>query len=164
MDLQLRGKRALVTGSSIGIGESIARGLAAEGVRVVVHGRERERTERVARQIVASGGDAIAVLGDLTRDAEVERLCGDVVRRLGGIDILVNNAGGVGRKKRVGCGRCRRLGRDFRSQCAGDRAAREARLAGHAGRKMGADHQHFQRGRRYAPGHRGRLRREQGGD
>ena len=61
MNLQLGGKRALVTGSSIGIGEAIARALAAEGVAVAVHGRERERAERVTREITDAGGRAVVV-------------------------------------------------------------------------------------------------------
>lgn len=55
MDLQLNGKRALVTGSSAGIGEAIAKTLAAEGVKVVVNGRNTERAERVAEAIRGSG-------------------------------------------------------------------------------------------------------------
>ena len=99
MDLGLKGKRALVTGSSIGIGEAIVRALAAEGVAVAVHGRERERAERVAGEIKAAGGKAVVVLGDLTRDDEVERMAGEARRLLGGVDVLVNNAGGSGEKQ-----------------------------------------------------------------
>lgn len=99
MNLQLGGKRALVTGSSIGIGEAIARALAAEGVAVAVHGRERERAERVTREITDAGGRAVVVLGDLTRDDEVKRMAGEAERLLGGVDILVNNAGGSGEKQ-----------------------------------------------------------------
>ncbi len=98
MDLQLSGKRALVTGSSVGIGETITRTLAVEGVAVAVHGRERERAERVAAEIVSAGGRAVVVLGDLTRDYEVKRIAEETGRQLGGVDILVNNAGGSGKK------------------------------------------------------------------
>src|SRR5882757_10691577 len=65
MDLRLQGKRALVTGSSIGIGEAIARALAAEGVAVAIHGRQPERTYTVAAEIEAQGGKTAVVLGDL---------------------------------------------------------------------------------------------------
>lgn len=99
MNLQLSGKRALVTGSSVGIGEAIARTLAVEGVAVAVHGRERERAERVAKEIVAAGGRAVVVLGDLTRDDEVKHIAEDATRQMGGVDILVNNAGGSGEKQ-----------------------------------------------------------------
>ena len=100
MDLQLTGKRALVTGSSIGIGEAIARTLATEGATVAVHGRDRDRAERVAAAITTAGGKAVAVLGDLTDDDAVARLAEEAGRRLGGIDIVVNNAGGSGDKQR----------------------------------------------------------------
>ena len=68
MDLELVGKRALVTGSSSGIGAEIARMLAAEGVAVVVHGRDRARTQAVATGIEAAGGRAATALGDLISD------------------------------------------------------------------------------------------------
>src|SRR5262245_29601627 len=84
MDLQLKGKRALVTGSSAGLGEAIAKQLASEGVTVIVHGRNRERTRAVADAIGAE-----FVLGDLAADAGAD----DVARASGDIDILVNNAG-----------------------------------------------------------------------
>jgi 3-oxoacyl-[acyl-carrier protein] reductase len=94
MDLQLDGKTALVTGSSKGIGEAIAGKLASEGAVVIVHGRDRAQTEKVANDIVARGGLAHAVLGDLTRDEEVHRLVEEAEKFSGRIDILVNNAGG----------------------------------------------------------------------
>ena len=98
MDLHLSGKRALITGSSIGIGEAIARGLAAEGVTVAIHGRNRERADRVAQEIAAAGGKVVVVLGDVTSDDDVVRMAGEAERLLGGVDILVNNAGGSGEK------------------------------------------------------------------
>ena len=83
MDLQLAGKRALVTGSSSGIGSEIARMLAAEGIGVVVHGRNVERTQAVVRQIEDAGGRAAIALGDLmTEDGKAGRL-GDVVELVG---------------------------------------------------------------------------------
>jgi 3-oxoacyl-[acyl-carrier protein] reductase len=96
MDLKLDGKVALVTGSSKGIGEAIARGLARENAVVVVHGRDRSETERVAHDISALGGQVHAVVGDLTVDDEVEHLVGRAQTLAGPIDILVNNAGGSG--------------------------------------------------------------------
>jgi NAD(P)-dependent dehydrogenase (short-subunit alcohol dehydrogenase family) len=66
MDLQLTGKRALVTGSSSGIGSGIAQELAAEGVLVVVHGRNVERANAVAAKINAAGGKAAVAIGDLS--------------------------------------------------------------------------------------------------
>ena len=98
MDLQLSGKRALISGSSIGIGETIARTLADEGVRVAIHGRDADRAGQVATSITERGGAAVVVIGDLTDDVAVARLIQDTERLLGGVDILVNNAGGSGEK------------------------------------------------------------------
>ena len=94
MDLQLQNKVALVTGSSKGIGEGVARGLAKEGATVLVHGRDRMKTEEVAHDIISSGGHAFAVFGDLTVPDQVDRLVRDSKAAAGSIDILVNNAGG----------------------------------------------------------------------
>jgi 3-oxoacyl-[acyl-carrier protein] reductase len=69
MDLHLRGKRALVTGSSSGIGAEIARMLASEGVKVVVHGRDKTRAKTVAQRIESAGGQAVVALGDLNSEA-----------------------------------------------------------------------------------------------
>ncbi|MCW4114010.1 SDR family NAD(P)-dependent oxidoreductase [Aurantimonas sp. MSK8Z-1] len=96
MDLRLDRKVALVTGSSKGIGEAVAKTLAREGARVVVHGQNAEDSLAVARAIVDEGGRAHAVVGDLTKDDEVERLVRDAQAAAGRIDILVNNAGGSG--------------------------------------------------------------------
>ncbi|TFV55809.1 SDR family NAD(P)-dependent oxidoreductase [Mycobacterium sp. PS03-16] len=89
MDMGISGKRALVTGSTAGLGRAIAEMMAGEGVSVVVHGRDAERARQVVERIRSRGGDAVAVLGDLTGDdgaAAVAQACGEV-------DILVNNAG-----------------------------------------------------------------------
>jgi 3-oxoacyl-[acyl-carrier protein] reductase len=94
MDLQLSGKRALVTGSSSGVGAAIAHLLAAEGAAVVVHGRDDERTRSVADQITRQGGTAHAMTADLTREAATQSLRERIEGAIGGIDILVNNAGG----------------------------------------------------------------------
>lgn len=99
MDLQLDGKTALVTGSSKGIGEAIARKLAAEKAIVVIHGRDRVQAQHIANAILAQGGHAYVVVGDLTHDEEVQRLVEEAEALVGGIDILVNNAGGSGGTK-----------------------------------------------------------------
>ena len=93
MDLQLGGKRALVTGSSRGIGEAIAKTLAQEGVSVVVHGRNRERTKRVAQEIIANGGKAETAVGELDTDEGAKMVADLALSSLGGVDILINNAG-----------------------------------------------------------------------
>ena len=92
MDLRLAGKRALVTGSSSGIGEAIVKLLAAEGVAVVVHGRNESRANAVAEAIRVGGGKAEVTLGDLTTDAGADAVVAMVLAS-GPIDILVNNAG-----------------------------------------------------------------------
>ncbi len=93
MDLQLKGKRALVTGSSSGIGEAIAKELAAEGASVVVHGRREAEARRVAEAIVQAGGKAKVAIGDLAADDQAEAVAKAALGAFGGIDILVNNAG-----------------------------------------------------------------------
>jgi 3-oxoacyl-[acyl-carrier protein] reductase len=91
MDLKLKGRRALVTGSSSGIGEGIARMLAQEGCAVVVHGRNRERAEKVAADINAAG----VAIGDLSTDEGAAAVYAQARSALGAsIEILVNNAGG----------------------------------------------------------------------
>ena len=85
----LAGKRALVTGSSAGIGTAIAERLAADGACVLVHGRREAAARRVADEIRARGGAADCVVGDLTTDAGAAA----VVNAARGVDILVNNSG-----------------------------------------------------------------------
>ena len=93
MDLQLNGKRALVTGSTSGIGEQIAKTLAAEGAAVVINGRNETEAARVAKEIADAGGKATVALGDLGGDAEAAKVADAALAAFGGIDILVNNAG-----------------------------------------------------------------------
>ena len=91
MDLKLKDRRALVTGSSSGIGEAVARLLAQEGAAVVVHGRNRERAEKVAAEIKAAG----VAIGDLSTDEGAATVHDQARAALGGnIEILINNAGG----------------------------------------------------------------------
>jgi len=94
MDLQLTGKRALVTGSSSGIGAGIAEELAREGALVVVHGRNRDRAEAVAQGIRDSGGQVALAIGDLSTDEGADVVTAAALEAFGGIDILINNAGG----------------------------------------------------------------------
>lgn len=73
MDLQLSGKRALITGSNSGIGAAIAKALAAEGASVVIHGRNAKRCQTVAGEITAAGGKAIVTTGDVATEAVARR-------------------------------------------------------------------------------------------
>ncbi|MBN9204890.1 SDR family NAD(P)-dependent oxidoreductase [Methylibium petroleiphilum] len=91
MDLQLTGKQALVSGSTAGIGYSIAEALAREGARVIVNGRTEAAVERAVAQLRAASGPNAAegFAGDLSTAAAAEAL----VRRFPDVEILVNNLG-----------------------------------------------------------------------
>ncbi|HET6486650.1 MAG TPA: SDR family NAD(P)-dependent oxidoreductase [Spirochaetia bacterium] len=84
---------AIVTGSTSGIGAAAARRLAAEGARVVVTGRDEARGSRVTAEIRSSGGTALFVRADVSREEDCRRIVETTVRELGRLDILVNNAG-----------------------------------------------------------------------
>lgn len=100
MDLELEGKRALVTGSSSGIGAAIARLFAAEGAKVMVHGRDEAKAKAVVQSIVHAGGEADFVTGALNEEADCARVAKAAIDRFGGVDILVNNAGGMAASSR----------------------------------------------------------------
>jgi NAD(P)-dependent dehydrogenase (short-subunit alcohol dehydrogenase family) len=92
--MRLKGKKALVTGASRGIGRGIAEIFAEEGADVAVnYVASPEKAEDVAKWIRAKGRNAIAVQGDVARRADVERMMDKAWSELGGLDILVNNAG-----------------------------------------------------------------------
>jgi len=93
MDLQLKGKRALVTGSSSGIGAETARWLAAEGAHVVIHGRRTAAVADLVKDLQGEGLNAAGVTGDLSSDAGADAAATAALAAFGGIDILVNNAG-----------------------------------------------------------------------
>ena len=93
MELNLKGKTAIVTGSSSGIGEGIAKCLAKEGVQVMVHGRKKQELQLVVQEITKSGGVAHFVEGDLTIDQDAERVVDVTLKTFNQLDILVNNAG-----------------------------------------------------------------------
>jgi 3-oxoacyl-[acyl-carrier protein] reductase len=91
---ELKGRTALVTGSSRGIGAAIARVFAANGASVAVHGRDPGAVAAVTAEINQCGGRAVSVLADLTRYEEVEAMRDSVEAGLGPVDLLVANAGG----------------------------------------------------------------------
>jgi 3-oxoacyl-[acyl-carrier protein] reductase len=94
LDAQLKGRVALVTGASRGIGKAIAEALGRHGAKVAVNFHERAReAEAVATSIAASGGNAIAVRADVSVAAGVEAMVAEITARLGAIELLVNNAG-----------------------------------------------------------------------
>lgn len=91
MSRDLKGKVALVTGASSGIGRAMARMLAGQGVRLAMVGRSVERLQAVRSEFPEA--DALVIAADLTKPAEVERTIAETIARFGQIDILLANAG-----------------------------------------------------------------------
>jgi 3-oxoacyl-[acyl-carrier protein] reductase len=95
MDLQLEGRTALVTGASMGIGRAVAKGLAAEGVKVAVVARRKELLDTLAEEIARPDGPRAAIIvADVMAADAAERIGGEALAALGHVDILVNSAGG----------------------------------------------------------------------
>lgn len=90
---KLSGKVALVTGSTSGLGEAIARGYGAQGARVVVSGRRAPEGEAVAESLRQSGAEATFVVCDVAEAEQVRDLVAETIKRFGRLDIAVNNAG-----------------------------------------------------------------------
>jgi len=91
---KLAGKTALVTGASKGIGAAIAKHLAAAGASVVVnYASSKSGADQVVAEIIAAGGKAVAIQGDVAKHDDIKRLVAETNRAYGQIDILVNNAG-----------------------------------------------------------------------
>lgn len=93
MNLNLENKSALVTGGAAGIGESIVRLLAAEGVVVTIADRDKTRGEALTKELSVGGAKVHFVEADLTRDSDCRRAVEETLRVFGALDILVNNAG-----------------------------------------------------------------------
>jgi len=92
--MKLKGKVAVVTGASKGIGAGIATQLAAEGAAVVVnYSSSKEAADRVVGAITKSGGKAIAVQANMSKPADIQRLFTETKKAFGRLDVLVNNAG-----------------------------------------------------------------------
>jgi NAD(P)-dependent dehydrogenase (short-subunit alcohol dehydrogenase family) len=94
MELGLKDKVAVISGGSVGIGLAVAHGLAAEGVRVAICGRDGARAKAEAEKIaVQHGVAALGIKADVTQPEDIERLAETVRAGFGGVDILINNAG-----------------------------------------------------------------------
>ena len=95
---RLKGKVAIVTGSTSGIGVGIAKLFAAEGAKVVICGRREEKGQAVVDRIVKEGGEASYHFMDITSTESIEKLMADTAEKYGKIDVLVNNAANVALK------------------------------------------------------------------
>jgi NAD(P)-dependent dehydrogenase (short-subunit alcohol dehydrogenase family) len=95
---KLNGKTAVITGASRGLGKAMALALAAEGARIALVARDRERLDAVAAEIGAGNGQAAVVPADVTSEDEVLRIEREIAAQFGKVDILINNAGVIVRK------------------------------------------------------------------
>lgn len=94
MDLGLKDQIALITGGSVGIGLAVAKGLAAEGVHLILCARDEERVVNEAKQIaIEFGVRTLGVAADVTKVEDVDRLIAATQAEFGAVDILINNAG-----------------------------------------------------------------------
>jgi 3-oxoacyl-[acyl-carrier protein] reductase len=100
-NMRLQGKTAIVTGGGSGFGEGIAKTYAREGANVVVNDLNGAAAERVASEIAVSGGKAISVAGDVTKQADWQTLFDAAIEDFGSVQIVVNNAGTTHRNKPV---------------------------------------------------------------
>jgi NAD(P)-dependent dehydrogenase (short-subunit alcohol dehydrogenase family) len=101
MKVDLRGRTAVITGASRGLGEAMAKTLASAGAQIAIVARDLSRMERVRDDIAAGGGAAEVFVADVTRESEVANLAEAVKARFGSPQILINNAGINVRKKLV---------------------------------------------------------------
>lgn len=99
MELGLKGKVAIITGGTEGIGKAAALKFAQEGAKVAISARRKDVLDKVAAEIAATGAEVLAVAADMSKNADIERFMKAVIDRFGRIDILVNNAGTSARGK-----------------------------------------------------------------
>ena len=94
MDLELKGKRAVISGGSVGIGLAVAHALAAEGVEIAICARNQERVEREAAEIARRHGvRALGIAADVSKKEDIDRAVERIAGFFAGLDILINNAG-----------------------------------------------------------------------
>jgi NAD(P)-dependent dehydrogenase (short-subunit alcohol dehydrogenase family) len=89
----LKGKTALVTGGSRGLGLQMAHALGEAGARIVLNSRKAEDLEQAAAELKAAGIDADWIAADCSKEEQIRGLADEAIKRLGGVDILINNAG-----------------------------------------------------------------------
>ncbi len=94
MDLGLKGKVAMISGASRGIGRAITLGLAAEGSRLSLCARGQEGLDQVAQEVHGRGAEALRFAGDVTNEGDARRWVEETQKRFGRVDILINNVGG----------------------------------------------------------------------
>ncbi len=100
--MKLQGKTAIVTGGGRDIGAAVAKKLASEGANIAInYFSSSTGAEETVAEIIAAGGNAIAVQGDLTKADEVKAFVDKTVAEFGGVDILVNNAGGLVKREKI---------------------------------------------------------------
>ena len=94
MDLGLKGKVAMITGASKGLGRAMAKAFGEEGVRVSICARGEAQLKDAAAEFQKLGFEVLATAADVTKSADMTKWMNETVSRFGGVDILVNNAGG----------------------------------------------------------------------
>lgn len=90
---KLKDKRIIITGASSGIGRELAKQLAAEGCRLVINARRKDRLEELATELAGAGAQCVIVDGDVTESSVRDRMLIAAKEHFGGLDILINNAG-----------------------------------------------------------------------
>ena len=94
MDLGIKGRRAIVTGGSSGIGFETARQFLEEGVRVLITGRNQQKLDKARDDLAKrTGGEVHAIVADMTKESDIAKMVETAKQKLGGVDILINNAG-----------------------------------------------------------------------
>ena len=93
MDLGLKGKVAIITGSTEGIGKATALNFAQQGTKVAICSRDAEKVKHAVAEIEAAGGEVLGMAADISKAADIEQFINAVAAKFGRIDILVNNAG-----------------------------------------------------------------------